>query len=218
MQITHAEAHRLIQYDLDRTLDPEKQKSLLAHLQECEDCRGYADGMRDIENQLRQVMNKQWNLSPLPLSIDSIKTRINLPRGAHNLFQLRTALVSMVLVAFSFFIWQLTSTSYHPSEQIPSTILPVPTPSTQLSTASLASPTCEWTLHKVEASDSLESIAFQYSVSKQDIMTFNGMDSELIDESMEIKIPHCNVTPTMTAHWPTRTLTPKLDIFTDTPG
>ena len=218
MQITHAEAHRLIQYDLDRALDPEKQISLFAHLQDCEDCRGYADGMRDIENQLRQVMNKQWNLSPLPLSIDSIKTQINLPRGAHNLFQLRTALVSMVLVAFSFFIWQLTSTSYHSSEQIPSTILPVPTPSTQLSTASLASPTCEWTLHKVEASDSLESIAFQYSVSKQDIMTFNGMDSELIDESMEIKIPHCNVTPTMTAHWPTRTLTPKLDIFTDTPG
>ena len=218
MQITHLEAHRLIQYNLDRALDPEKQKSLFAHLQECEDCRGYADGMRAVENQLQRVMNKQWNLSPLPLSIDSIKTQINLTRGVPNLLQFRTALVSMVLVACSFFIWQLTSTIHNSSGQAPSTILPVPTPSTQLSTASLASPTCEWTLHKVDAPDTLESIAFEYSVSKQDIMIFNGMDSELIDESMEIKIPQCNVTPTMTAHLPTTTLTPKLDLFTDTPG
>jgi hypothetical protein len=70
----------------------------------------------------------------------------------------------------------------------------------------------------VEALDTLESIAFQYSVSKQEIMTFNDMDSELVHESMEIKIPLCNVTPTMTAHLPTTTLTPKLELFVDTPG
>ena len=218
MQITHAEAHRLIQFELDRGLDPEKQKSLFSHLEECDACRGYAVEMRAMENRLRQLMNKQWNdQGPLPLSIDSIKAQSNLPRSASNLFQLRTALLSMVLVAFSFIIWQLTATSFDSSGQIPSTVLPVPTPST-VTTASLASPTCEWTLHNVEESDTLEGIAIQYSVSKQAIMTLNGLDSEWVYESMEIKIPQCDVTPTMTAHLPTTTLTPKLERSVDTPG
>ena len=218
MQITHAEAHRLIQYDLDHVLNPEKERSLLAHLAECDDCRGYAVGMRDVEIKLRQVMNKKWNHhGPLPLSIDSIKTQGSRTGIPQNLFQLRTALISMVLVAFSFIIWQIAATSFDSSRQLPSTILPVPTPSTSI-TASLASPTCEWTLHKVQTSDTLERIAIQYSVSKHEIMTFNGMDSELIDESMDIKIPYCSLTPTVTAHSPTTTLTPNLELFIDTPG
>lgn len=218
MQITHAEAHRLIQFDLDRILDPEKQKFLFSHLEECDACRAYAVEMRAMENRLQELMNKQWNhQGPLPLSIDSIKAHSNVPGSASILFQWRAALVSMVLVAFSFIIWQLTATSFDSSGQIPSTILPVPTPST-LTTASLASPTCEWTLHKVEESDTLEGIALQYSVSKQAIMTLNGLDSEWVYESMEIKIPQCAITPTMTAHWPTTTLTPKLELIIDTPG
>lgn len=218
MQITHAEAHRLIQFDLDHILDPEKQKFLFSHLEECDACRGYAVEMRAMENRLQVLMNKQWNhQGPLPLSIDSIKAQSNVPGSASNLFQLRTALLSMVLVAFSFIIWQLTATSFVSSGQIPSTILPVPTPST-LTTASLVSPTCEWTLHKVKTSDTLEGIAIQYSVSKQAIMTLNGMDSEWVYESIEIKIPQCDVTPTMTAYLPTTTLTPDLELFVDTPG
>jgi hypothetical protein len=218
MQITHAEAHRLIQFDLDRRLDPEKQKSLFSPLEECDACREYAVDMRAMENRLRELMNKQWNhQGPLPLSIDSIKAQNNIHGSASNLFQWRTAVLSMVLVAFSFIIWQLTATSFDSSGQNPSTILPVPTPST-LTTASLASPTCEWTLHKAEESDTLEGIALQYSVSKQAIMSLNGMDSESVYESMEIKIPQCDVTPTMTAHFPTTTLTPNLELFVDTPG
>lgn len=219
MQITHAEAHTLIQYDLDRALSPEKKKALLAHLEECKTCRDYADGMSGVENKLRQVMNEQWNHhDPLPLSIDSIKKPMYLPGSAQNRFPLRTALVSLGLVAISFFIWQLTSTLYNPSVQSPSTIFPVPTPYTQLSTASIESPICEWVLHKVEALDTLDSMALQYSVSKQDIMIFNNMNSELVYESMEVKIPQCDVTPTMTAYLPTTTLTPNFEILIDTPG
>ena len=219
MQITHAEAHTLIQYDLDRTLDPEKQTSLFAHLESCASCRGYADTLRNVDDQLRHIMNNQWSQSPLPLSIDLLKTQLNLPRGTQNLFQLRTALVSMFLVAFSFFIWQLTSPSSHPSVQSPSTIFPVPTPSTQLSTVSMEPTKCEWMLlYQVKATDTLETIASKYSVSKQEIMEFNGMGSEIINETMELKIPQCNATPTVTAQLPTTTLTPKLELFIDTPG
>jgi hypothetical protein len=218
MQIPHAEAHRLIQLNLDRALNTEKQRLLSTHLQECETCRAYVDGMLNVETLLRQVMNKRWDHPPLPLSLDSLRPQNILQKSANNLFGLRTALASMVLVAFAFFIWQLTTTVDHSSERIPSSVLPVPTPSNQFSTASLESHQCEWSLHKVETFDTLESIAFQYSVSKEEIMTFNSMNSELIYESMELKIPHCNVTPTMTAHMPTTTLTPVLELTIDTPG
>ena len=218
MQITHTEAQQLIQYDLDRALNSEKQKTLLAHLQECDACRAYADGMHNMENALNQVMHKQWNHHPLPLSMDSIRPQNILQKSTHSLFGLRTALVSILLVAFSFLIWQLTTTVYNSTEQVPSSILSVPTPSIQLSTASFESPKCAWSLHKVEPSDTLESIALQYSVSKEEIMIFNNMHFEQVYESMELKIPQCNPTPTVTAHMPTTTLTPILELTIDTPG
>ena len=213
MQITHAEAHKLIQFNLERALNVENQKMLFAHLQECESCRAYADGMRNVENALRHVMNKQWQFRPLPLSIGLIKSQKN----THPLFQWRTALVSMVLVVFSFCIWELT-TVYDSSRQTASNVLPVPTPSIQLSTASIEAPKCKWSLHKVNHLDTLETIAYQYSVSKEDIITFNNMNSDVIYESMEIKIPQCDATPTATANLPTMILAPILELSTDTPG
>ena len=163
-------------------------------------------------------MNKQWNRPPLPLSLDALRFQNIIQKGAKSLFGLRTAMASMLLVSFAFFIWQLTTTVNHLSEQIPSSVLPVPTPSNQFGTASLEASQCEWSLHKIETFDTLESIAFQYSVSKEEIMTFNSMASELVYESMELKIPHCNVTPTMTAHMPTTTITPILELTIDTSG
>lgn len=218
MQITHAEAHNLIQLNLDRALNTEKQRLLSTHLQECKTCRAYADRMVNVETMLRQMMNKQWDQPPLPLSLDSLRSQNFIQKRANSLFGLRTVLASTILVAFAFFMWQLTTTVYRSSEQFPSSVLPVPTPSSQFGTASLESSQCEWSLHKVETFDTLESIAFQYSVSKEEIMTFNSMTSELVYESMELKIPQCNVTPTKTAHMPTTTLTPILELTIDTPG
>jgi hypothetical protein len=213
MQITHAEAHKLIQFNLDRALNLENQKMLFAHLQECASCRAYADGMLNVDNTLRLLINKQWQFHPLPLSIGSIRSKKN----PHPLFQLRTALVSIFLVVFSFFIWELT-TMYDSSGQTASNILPVPTPSIQISTASIEAPKCKWSLHKVDRLDTLETLAYQYSVSKEDIMIFNNMSSDVIYESMEIKIPQCDATPTATANLPTMILAPILELSTDTPG
>ena len=218
MQITHAEATKLIQYSLDGALNPEKQRMLLSHLQECDKCKAHADEMRNIENMLRHVMNKHWRYDPLPLPIDSIKPQNIFQKTAYSLFGLRTALISLVLVAFSFLIWQLRTTVNDSSGQIPLSLAPVPTPSIQLSTASLESPKCKWSLHKVDKLDTLESIAHQYSITKDEIRAFNNMTSELIYESMELKIPKCNTTPTMTAQIPTTTLTPILEFTLDTPG
>ena len=218
MQISHADAQQLIQYDLDRALNSEKQKTLFAHLQDCDECRAYADRMFNIEKILNQVMNKKWQHHPLPLSLDSIRPQSGLRKYTHSLFGLRTALISVVLVAFSFLIWQLRTTMNDSRGPIALSLAPVPTPSTQLSTASLESLQCEWSLYEVDRLDTLESIALKYSVSKEQIKTFNNMNSEIIYESMELKIPQCDVTPTVTAQMPTTTLTPILEFIVNTPG
>lgn len=218
MQITHVEAHRLIQYNLDRALTSEKQKTLLSHLQECDECKTYDDGIHNMENMLCQIMNKQWQYPPLPLLLDSIRPHKGLPKSIHNLFGLRAALISVFLITFSFLVWQLKANVNDPSGQLPFSLAPIPTPSIQISTASLESPKCKWRLHKVDKADTLESIARQYSVSKDEIMAFNDLTSELIYESLELKIPLCNVTPTVTAQMPATTLTPMLEFTADTPG
>ena len=218
MQISHADAHKLIQYNLDRALNSEKQKTLFTHLQECDECRAYADRMLNIEKMLHQVMNKQWRHHPLPLSLDSIRPHNGFQKNLHSLFGLRTALISVVLVAFSFLIWQLRTTVNNSPGSIALSLAPIPTPSTQLSTASLESSKCEWSLYEVDRLDTLDSIALKYSVSKEQIMSFNNMNSEIIYESMELKIPQCAVTPTVTAQMPTTTLTPILEFTVDTPG
>jgi LysM domain len=218
MQISHAHAHQLIQHNLDRALNSEKQKTLFAHLQECDECRAYADRMLNMENILRQVMNKKWQHHPLPLSLDSVRPHNRNQNYTHSLFGLRTALISVILVAFSFLIWQLRITVNNSTGPIALSLAPIPTPSTQLSTASLESSQCEWSIYKVDRLDTLDSIALKYSVSKEQIKTFNNMNSEIIYESMELKIPHCDITPTVTAQMPTTTLTPILEFTVDAPG
>src|SRR5262245_46121736 len=118
MQITHAEAHKLVQYNLDRALNSEKQRTLLSHLQECDECKAYADGILDMENILRHLMNKKWQYSPLPLSLDSIRPHNGFSKRTYSLFSLQTALIGLILVAFSFLILQLRATMNDPSRQI----------------------------------------------------------------------------------------------------
>jgi hypothetical protein len=217
MQMTHAEAHQLIQYDLDRALPADQREPLLAHLEKCEACRAYADGMRDMENVLRVAMQKKWNHAPLPLSIASLKSR-QIFKSSNSLFGLQTTLVSVVLVFFSFFIWELTASISGSSGKTFLTVNPVPTPSIQLSTTSPESAECESTVYKVKSLDTLESIAVRYSVSKEKLMNLNNLTSEMIYESMELKIPKCTATPTTTAGMPTTTLTPILELTIRTPG
>jgi len=220
MQISHDEARSLVQFDSDHALNPDQQIMLTSHLEECDACRAYAVGMEDVENTLRQVMHKQWDLSPLPLSVDFIRPQNTFKRSLDAFFTLRTSLVSITLITFLFFIWGFTITTYNSSKQEPLRILPVPTPSIQLSTTSAASPKCNAIIYKVKGDDTVASIAQRFSVSKEEIMSFNNMQTEVIYKSMELDIPQCNSTPTGTAHSPTaaQTFTPILDLTIDTPG
>jgi len=220
MQISHDEARSLVQFNSNRELNSDQQNMLASHLEECDACRAYAVGLEDVENTLRQVMHKQWDLSPLPLSVDFIRPQNTFKRSLDTFFTLRTSLASITLITIMFFIWEFTVTAYNSSEQAPLNILPVPTPSIQLSTTSSASPKCDGIIYKVKGDDTIAGIAKRFSVSKEEIMSFNNMQTEVLYKSMELDIPQCNTTPTGTAHSPTaaQTFTPILDLTIDTPG
>jgi hypothetical protein len=66
----------------------------------------------------------------------------------------------------------------------------------------------------------MDSIALQFSVSKETIMDFNGMKEEEIKPSMQIRIPTCSRTPTVTSEVlnSTITITPQFEPITLTPG
>ena len=215
MQITHDEARWLIEYDADRALNSEKQKALAAHLQECQSCRLHAVEMNDLENILRDVMQKHWNHPPLPLSMDYIKPHT---KNVNSLFAWRVSLVSVVMVTFLLLIWGFKITAFSSSDQLPLGSLPVPTPSVQLTTASAISTRCDSVIYEVQEFDTLDYIADQFSVSKEEIMAFNNMRSDQINETMELFIPQCNSTPTGMPDTPTTTLTPIIQLTIFTPG
>ena len=215
MQITHDEARWLIEYDSDRALNSEKQRVLTAHLQECEECRLHAVEMNDVENVLRSVMQKHWSHAPLPLSMDSINIHV---KNINSLFAWRMSLVSVVMVTFLFLIWGFKITAFNSSDQLPLGSLPVPTPSVQLTTASAISTRCDSVVYEVQEFDTLDDIADQFFVSREEIMAFNNMRSDKIYASMELSIPQCSITPTDTARTPTTTLTPNIQITIFTSG
>jgi hypothetical protein len=216
MQITHDEARWLIESDIDRALNSEKQKALTAHLQECEACRLHAVEMKDVENTLRDVMHKHWSYRPLPLSMDSIKIHA---KNINSLYAWRLSLVSVAMFTFLFLIWGIKITAFNSPDPLPLGSLAVPTPSFQLTTASAISAIftrCDSIIYEVQEFDTLNNIADQFFVSREEIMALNNMRSDRVYKSMKLEIPQCNITPTGVADTPTTTLTPnfQLTIFT----
>ena len=215
MQITHDEARWLIEHDSERALNSEKQRALAAHLQECAACHAYAVEMKEVENVLRTVMQKRWNKRPLPLPMDSIKVHA---KNGNSCFAWRMSLVSVGMVTFLFLIWGFKMTAFNSPDQTPLGSLPVPTPSVQLTTASAISTQCDSVIYEVQEFDTLDIVARQFFVSREEIMAFNNMRSDQVYASMKLKIPQCNLTPTNTAHTPTTTLTPNIQLTIFTPG
>ena len=218
MQITHAEAIHLIQYQADRAVDGENEKVLHMHLADCAKCRAYAEEFHEMENVLQRVMRRQWTLRPAPLSLDKLTAANNEWKNRRALLVTRTSLVSFAFLALVFIGWQfaLTSTSILTTSQPVSP--PVPTPSTLYTATIHSSVNCSETLYKVQAGDTLETIAQQFSTTKETIMEWNNLKIESISPNMEMRIRICDSTPTSTTHPPTSTITPILEPVTFTPG
>src|SRR6185369_12576326 len=75
MQITHEEAHQLIQLSRDEMLESHQRGILDSHLEMCLECRNYSAGIHSMESILRPLMQKQWAQQPIPLAIHTVISR-----------------------------------------------------------------------------------------------------------------------------------------------
>lgn len=222
-QITHEEARSLIQLRTDKLLDADKRETLNLHLSGCAACNAYAAEVNELEGALRRVMQGQWKSSPAPLDVQLI---INRARGKptlgikFNYAAMRTAALVVVFMIAMIGFWRFSTAPLTTSPGIPVSAMPIPTPSVHQTITRTSFQGCKSISYRVGANDTLESIAGRFAVSKEDIMAFNNMGTDIVVPAMEIKIPQCNSTPTGTVHAPmtTITITPQLETITYTPG
>ena len=220
MQITHEEARKLIQFNIDQPLISHEKNMLLAHLEACNECRAYVEDMKEVERTLSPLMKRHWNLQPAPLSIAALIKSKSSTWHTSMILATRTVLISIAFTVFAFGIWQLTHSSSQPSTPMPVSILPIPTPSGQSTSTKISVQNCKTMTYQVRNKDTLESIAYQFSVSKEKIMAINHMSSATVNTKMELLIPLCTYTPTGTLHPSTltTTFTPISSPTTYTPG
>ena len=222
MSISHEQAQKLIQLGTDQVLNQDESAKLSAHLRDCSACTAYASEIKEVVNILHPMMKRQWNVQPVPLSISCL-TGKNEKSQSSNYLTMRTAAVSLVVMALFFSAWQVMFPSSSPQSQLSPAIPPVPTPShltAQFVSTQLTRENCMRTLYTVQEHDTLVSIAEQFSVPVPAITELNQLEEEMVHSGMELTIPICHFTPTGTFHAATftTTLTPVLNFRTSTPG
>ena len=74
--------------------------------------------------------------------------------------------------------------------------------------------------YQVQETDTLESIAAQFSVPKDQIMALNNLKAEILNPDVELRLPVCEPTSTSTvaASTQTTTFTPVIGSTTSAPG
>jgi LysM repeat protein len=219
MQITHKEARKFIQFDSDEALGAQERAILSAHLQNCTECRAYAEDIKEVEGILLPLMKRHWDIRPVPLPIGALISSGRSKLRQRILLTTRIAVSGMVFAAFALAVWQLSLPGQRPGTPAPINVLPVPTPSMQSTSTRIILQDCDQILYKVREGDTLQHIAFQSSVPKEEIMRANSLDTEAINTGMELVIPLCNFTPTVIAKPTTltTTYTPVTESHSSTP-
>jgi LysM repeat protein len=219
MQITHEEAHKLVQFDADNALNSQERLTLSAHLSACLECRAYEGEIKALEEILLPIMKKQWNIRPVPLSISTILAKRSSKPSTSTILTTRTVAMSVVVLTFIFSIWQFTMSGERAATPLPISVPPVPTPSTQSTSTKIMFQNCDGVLYTVQENDTLEGIAYQFSTSKEDLMAANNLLAETVTTGTELIVPLCNFTPTGTTHPTilTTTYTPSIHPTTFTP-
>lgn len=217
MSITHEEARNLIQFKADRVLNAHDLTSLDAHLEICHACADYADQIKSMELNLREVMKKQWSASPLPLRIQDVRGK-NISQGWLTSFlPTRKLLIGITTMLFAFAFWQFSVSGGDSSNLTLVAVSPNPTPSASITGTHNEFEACDMLQYTVQDGDTLESIAEKFSVPVEAILNINDLQTGTGLQT-QIVIPLCTLTPTSTDHPPASTLTPGYQTFTTTPG
>jgi hypothetical protein len=202
MQISHAEAHKLIQQTMDSPLREEDETFLTVHLQTCPECSSYRNEIRDVEATLRSVMNKHWNLIPAPLDMDALNGKVRFsPQGK---LSMQLAMIGLMVMLVMLGTWRFVTINIAPTNTVQ--IAPIPTPSAQMTSTRASIQNCDETIYIVQNGETLESIALLFSTSPEIVMELNNLQSEVIEVGSKIKIPIC-FTPSATVRPVTFTVT-----------
>lgn len=220
MSITHKQARELLQFNLDGVLQAAEKARLSAHLQDCIDCKAYARELKEVEAILVPVLKRQWHMTPFPLSIDALLQRKSSRIKTSNFLSIRTSVIGAAVMALFFGFWQIVLSSTPVSGRPLAGVFPAPTPSLELTSTRIASEDCQLTLYVLQQEDTLASVSTRFSVSEEEVMRINNLNTRTLGTAVEIMIPICNSTPTGTVHPVTftTTYTPALSLRTSTPG
>lgn len=218
-QITHTEAHWLINFNADQPLDTGTRLILDAHLNDCAACRRYARQLGEVENILQKIKSR-WELQPVPLfSTTHQGKKTSLAFSRSPLATRITMMVLTILIMAVTVTWRYSM----PSMTFPTTAqmaIPIPTPSTSLTSTKAMTLNCVYMSYQVQSGDTWNSIALQFSIPKETIMKLNGIREEKIESGTQIKIPACDHTPTVPSDAPSTIITtsPQFDPITETPA
>lgn len=220
-QITHAEAQRLINFNADQPLDASTYRILDTHLNDCAECRNYAHQLNEVENILRKIKD-QWNSQSTPLPLISVTHQNTQTNPGFSRGVVATRMVMMVLtivIMMATVTWRY-SIPNSASPTAPQMAIPIPTPSTHLTSTKVTTLNCVYMSYQVRSNDTLNSIAAQFSIPKETIMKLNGLSEEKIETGMQIRIPICDHTPTVPSDAPNTIITtsPQIEPITQTPA
>ena len=218
MSITHEEARRLIHFDADQVLKMDQKSILRLHLKDCVECRDYANSMANMTSMLSSTMEKKWGQPqfPLPIAIQLPKRNSRITDSL--ILATRITAVGVMAIALLFSVRQVTGPVEGGSGTLPVSAPPIPTPSIQSTSTEILLQSCAQILYIVQPNDTIEGIANQFSVSKEEIMAANGLDDDALQVGRELMIASCTVQPTGTFHATGTLYTPFTSPTISTPG
>lgn len=224
-EITHQKARSLIQAAADQVLQPEEKIALDTHLAWCQACVNYATNLSALEVNLRKSFHTTWDNQHVPsLDLQAIINPSLKKFFWNNLFGQTSAMAKATIVAALlvgyFVIANLLGIQTPIVNEETATILPTPnefasaysaspTPSAPVSLTGATSQSCETVTYRVQKNDTLASIAYQHGTTKEAILEYNHLSSNMVPTDTELIIPFCN-TPSHTATIPENmtTITP----------
>jgi hypothetical protein len=213
--ITHLKAQNLLQAAADSALAPLDEKSLNIHLEECKECRQYAERLNKLQDDLRRITHNRWHQINEPLSTEKVRNRSAKVKA--QVYQFRTVGTFSVAMAVLALVFVLTINISSAMRNTPATISGLslapeksaltPTPSIKGTVADATVKECNDIAYVVQENDTLESIAARHSVSKETIRQRNGLAANTLTVNMVLVIPLCEGTPANSTMTPTTTTT-----------
>jgi hypothetical protein len=217
--ISHIQARSLLDLAADQPLQADQRGSLDQHLSACDDCRRYADELRDVELTLQSSLGSHLIAPAVHLSTQEILSYIRAPQPIRYPSRLVAApilLVMLVAIVLTMGLPRFTS-ELAAAQTLTATALLVPTPSAQITSTLLTMPQCESIRYQVQADDTLEAIAQKFSISKDILMAYDNLTVESLPAQLDI--PLCYATPLVSSRTPasTVTITPQAEYTLRTP-